>query len=245
MSASLEPITADAPHRVGRPVMLQGWYDLASLHWRFDPAEVQRLLPEGYRVDTFDDAAWVGLIPFHMRRIRVPGLPAFGPLSTFPETNIRTYIVDPGGRRGVWFCSLDVTRLLPALVARTTYRLPYCWAAMTIEHEGGVWRYVSRRRWPRGDAASVVRIRVGAPVAAADISELEHFLTARWALGTRFGRSLMWARVEHPAWPIHRAEVLEWDETLVRAAGLTPPTTAPVALWSPGVEVSIERPRRV
>ena len=50
-----------------------------------------------------------------MRRIRIPGLPPFGPLSTFPETNIRTYIVDPNGRRGVWFFSLDITRLLPAI----------------------------------------------------------------------------------------------------------------------------------
>jgi hypothetical protein len=89
--------------------MLQGWHDLASVHWRYDPTVVQSLLPAGFRVDTFDDAAWVGLIPFHMRRIRLPGLPSFGPLSTFPETNIRTYIVDAAGRRGVWFASLDVT----------------------------------------------------------------------------------------------------------------------------------------
>lgn len=241
----LETITAAAPHHVRRPVMLQGWYDLASLHWRYEPDEVQRLLPDGYRVDVFDDAAWVGLIPFHMRRIRIPRLPALGPLSTFPETNIRTYIVDPEGRRGVWFCSLDITRLLPTLVARVSYRLPYCWATMRIGTEGDVWSYTSRRRWPRGTATSSVQVRVGAEVGAADITELEHFLTARWALGTRFGRQLMWAKVEHPPWPIHRAEVLDWDETLMRAAGLTPPTEAPVALWSPGVEVRIERPRRI
>jgi uncharacterized protein YqjF (DUF2071 family) len=70
----LERITAAAPHDVAHPVMLQGWYDLTALHWRFEPAEVQALLPPGFVVDTFDGSAWVGLIPFHMRRIRVPGL---------------------------------------------------------------------------------------------------------------------------------------------------------------------------
>ena len=129
--------------------MLQGWHDLASVHWRYDPAVVQALLPDGFTVDTFDGAAWVGLIPFHMRRIRVPHTPALGPLSTFPETNVRTYLLDPEGRPGVWFCSLDITRLLPALVARVSYRLPYCWAQMSIERDRDIITYTSRRRWPR------------------------------------------------------------------------------------------------
>jgi uncharacterized protein YqjF (DUF2071 family) len=128
-----EPITAECPRPVARPVMLQGWHDLASIHWRFDPADVQALLPSGFRADTFDGSAWVGVLPFHMRRIRVPGGPALGAWSTFPETNVRTYLVDPAGRRGVWFCSLDITRLVPALVARATYNHPYCWASMSIE----------------------------------------------------------------------------------------------------------------
>lgn len=244
-----EPITANAPHDIAHPIMLQGWFDLAALHWPYPPAEVQALLPDGFTVDTFDDSAWVGLIPFQMRRIRVPGLPALGPLSSFPETNIRTYIVDPAGRRGVWFCSLDITRLLPAIVARASYRLPYCWADMTIASDragdGATWRYESRRRWPRGEAASRVEVRVGARLVGDQLTELDHFLTARWALGTTFGSRLMWAKVAHPPWPIHGADVLECDESLLRAAGLGPPRAAPIARWSPGVEVRIDRPRTV
>lgn len=240
-----EAVLPANPRRVERPVMLQGWHDLGSIHWRYDPAVVQRLLPDGVRVDTFDGSAWVGLLPFHMRRIRVPGLPAFGPLSTFPETNIRTYLVDPAGRRGVWFCSLDITRLLPALVARATYRLPYCWSAMSIEQTGDEWAYTSRRRWPRGEASSRVRFRVGDAVPVDEIGDLDHFLTARWALGTRFGRRLMWAEVDHEPWVVHRAEVLEVDETLLAAAGLPAPEGDPVVLWSPGVDVRIGRPRTV
>ena len=240
-----EPILATNPRPVKSPVMLQGWHDLASVHWRYDPEVVQALLPDGFRVDTFDGSAWVGLLPFHMRRIRIPGLPAFGPLSTFPETNIRTYLVDPQGRRGVWFCSLDITRLIPALVARVSYRLPYCWAKMSIETEGDVWTYTGRRRWPAGEAASHVKIRVGPQVPALEITELDHFITARWALGTQFGRRLMWADVDHEPWIVHRAELLEVDETLLAAAGLPAPEGDPVVLWSPGVTVRIGRPRSV
>ncbi|MCB0962540.1 MAG: DUF2071 domain-containing protein, partial [Acidimicrobiales bacterium] len=70
------------------------------------------------------------------------------------------------------------------------------------------------------------------------------FLSARWALGTRFGRRLMWADVDHPPWPLHRAEVLDWDETLIAAAGLPAPEGEPHVLWSPGVEVRIALPHR-
>jgi uncharacterized protein len=244
-----EPVTAESPHCVKRPVMLQGWYDLAALHWAYEPHLVQRLLPPGFTVDTFDGSAWVGLIAFHMRRIRIPGLPAFGYLSTFPETNLRTYITDPTGRRGVWFFSLDVNRLIPAVVARVSYRLPYCWGHMSIDHDrrsgDHLHSYKSVRRWPRGIADSTVAVRIGRELAESEVTELDHFLSARWALGTRFGRHLMWAKVDHPRWPLHEAEATQWSESLSLAAGLPAPVGEPLTRWSPGVEVSIERPRRV
>ncbi|MEO6627268.1 MAG: DUF2071 domain-containing protein, partial [Aquihabitans sp.] len=118
-----EPVELACPREVRRPVMLQGWHDLASVHWPFDPEVVQRILPPGLSVDVCAGKAWVGLIPFHMRRIRVPGLPPLGRWSSFPETNVRTYVVAPDGRRAVWFCSLDVTRFAPAVVARVAYGL--------------------------------------------------------------------------------------------------------------------------
>lgn len=251
-----EDITAGCIRPVRRAVMLQGWNDLGSIHWRYDPEVVQALLPDGFRVDTFDGSAWVGVLPFHMRRVRFPHLPAFGPLSTFPETNVRTYLVDPAGRRAVWFCSLDITRLITALVARASYRLPYCWAKMSIDRSGGnepgavvrpgdTVAYRSRRRWPEAVADTDIAMRIGEAIAPDEVSDLEHFLSARWALGTTFGRQLMWADVDHPPWPLHRAELLHCDQTLITAAGLPVPEGEPYVLWSPGVDVRIALPARV
>lgn len=242
---SAELITAAPSRPVRYPVMLQGWHDLASVHWPYDPVVVQPLLPAGYEIDTHDGAAWVGLIPYRMHRVRLPHLPPLGPLSTFPETNIRTYIVGPDGRRGVWFASLDVTRLLPALVARATYRLPYCWSGMSIRRSGSEIEYSSRRRWPGPGPSSHLRLRIGAPIPPAEVSELDHFLTARWALGSTIGPQLLWAEIDHEPWPLHRAEVISISETLSAAAGLPPPSGDAHALWTPGVEVRIGRPRRV
>ena len=38
-----EAVTAETSHHIGRPVMIQGWYDLAALHWRYEPRVVQAL----------------------------------------------------------------------------------------------------------------------------------------------------------------------------------------------------------
>ena len=244
-----EAVSPDSPRRVVRPVMLQGWRDLTALHWRSEAADVQAQLPEGFVVDTFDNCAWIGVIAFEMQRVRVPGIPALGSMSTFPETNVRTYIIDPRGRRGVWFLSLDVPRLVPALLARATYGLPYSWSAMTIDRdgdgEGATRRYTSRRRFPPADASSSVAVRVGRPLEESGVSALDHFLTARWAFGSTFGRRLLWAELDHSRWPLHAAEVIDYDETIVCATGLAPPVGHPIARWSPGVEVRISRPRRV
>ena len=243
----VHPPGAVCPTPVRRAVMEQSWLDLASVHWRYDPAVVQSLLPPGFTVDTFDGSAWVGLIPFRMVDVRAPHLPTMGRLSQFLETNVRTYICDAAGRHAVWFFSLDVDRLIPAVVARLTYRLPYCWAQMSMERIDDVITYRSVRRWPRSSAgaSSALSIRVGEAMAPNEVDPLRVFLTARWSLGTTFGGRLMWARVDHDPWSIHVADVLSADETMFAAAGLPTPTGESVALWSPGVHVRIGMPRRV
>lgn len=119
------PLPSMTPDVVHHPVMVQRWTDVVFLHWRYDPCEVQRLLPPGVVVDEYEGSAWVALVPFRMEGLGFPGLAPLPIVGTFPEVNVRTY-VRAGGRRGVWFFSLDVDRLLPALVARGAYHLPYC-----------------------------------------------------------------------------------------------------------------------
>ena len=72
--------------------------------------------------------------------------------------------------------------------------------------------------------------------------ELSLFLTARWGLYSRFhGGRTAWAPVDHPAWALHRATLLDLDDDLVEVAGL-PVEGEPHVLWSPGVDVRIGRP---
>jgi uncharacterized protein YqjF (DUF2071 family) len=224
--------------------MVHWWDELTFLHWRYPAPQVQRLLPKGLEVETIDGTAWVGLVPFFLR-VGLPHLPSVPWLSRFPETNVRTYVRSGDGQRGIWFFSLDAARLGAVIAARATYRIPYFWARMRIERSGSTIRYESRRRWPgpRG-ARSAAVVEIDEPYAAADLTELDHFLTARWALYSAPWTGLHIARAAHEPWPLHRARATHVDDDLVRAAGLAEPAGSPLVHFSPSVEVRIGWPHR-
>jgi len=238
---TVDPTVCPAPVR--RPVMTQEWRDLASVHFPYPPDVVARVLPPGLEVDTFADRAWVGILPFSMRRIAAPGLPPVPWLGSFAEVNVRTYVVRDGVP-GVWFCSLDVDRLLPAVVARLTYRIPYCWGRTTHVRTGDRLETRVDRRWPGGDAARArLEVRMGAPLS--EPSDLDVVLSARWGLFSTAPRHrLRYAPVDHPPWPLRAATLERCDETLIRAAGFPDPTGEPHVLASDGVPVRIGLPRR-
>ena len=243
---TIPAVSAEPTEPVRRAVMVQRWADLVYLHWRYDPAVVQALLPDGLEVDVADGSAWVGLIPFRMEGLGLPHLAPLPLVGTFPEVNVRTYVIR-NGRRAVWFFSLDVDRLLPVAAARAGFHLPYCLARASHARAGDVITTSVHRRWPRpprdtGDTA--IAVRDLGPDAADD--PLDRFLTARWGLfaTTRRGR-FRYAPVDHPAWPLRHAEVLHLDDRLVAAAGLPQPEGEPRVRWSPGVDVRIGRPTRV
>jgi len=218
--------------------MFHRWTAVTFLHWPCRPTIVQQLLPPGLEVQTVDGQAWVGLLPFRMEDVRLPGLPAARWLSSFPETNVRTYVRGPDGQPGIWFFSLDAARLPAVLGARVTYRLPYFWAAMSVDRDGGRVRYRSRRRWPTSSARLTAVVEVGAPYRVEELGPLDHFLTARYVLYTLVAGRLAYARAEHPPWPLARARVLELDENLVEAATL-PTQGGPLVHFSRGVSVRI------
>lgn len=268
-SPAVEPVTERPPREVTRALLRQSWRDVAFVHWAVEPAAVARLLPPGTVPDVVDGATYVGLVPFRMSRtalLRTPRIPYLG---DFPETNVRLYCVDDHGRRGVVFRSLDASRLVPVLLGRWAFGLPYAWSAMRVTRDGDAVEYRCRRRWPRprdrdGSAptparphdrepdrrgqdrsasrgAGVVRIEVGAPISQP--SPLEHFLTARWGLCERHLGRTRYLPNAHQPWPLHRARLLACDTAPLTAAGIPVDDAEPVSvLFSPGVEARFGRP---
>ena len=237
----LDDLSLTAPTRIRRGVMAQRWDDLAFVSWPYPPAAVQRRLPDGLEADTFDGSAWLSIVPFRLS-IRLPGTPFVPWASRFPEVNVRTYVRGPDGRRGIWFLSLDATRLGAVALARRSYRLPYMWADARIVGRRHLRRYAGRRRWPEPGPSWDLEVDVGAPLD--EVDDLSRFLTARWRLYSPRplelpARTIRFVAtdVDHPPWPLHSARLVEGRESLIAAAGLDGPTAGPVVACSPGVSV--------
>ena len=221
---------------VDTPVVQQGWKSMTFLHWAFDPGDVQRLVPEPFEVDTWDGAAWVSITPFLMTDFRLASLPAIGRLSTFPETNVRTYVRGPDGRDGLWFLSLEADSLPTVVGASTAYGVPYQWADMSVDDARGTVRYRSRRRAGR-PVGHDITVEVGAPID--DVPELDHWLTGRWRAWTRVGDRPASVPVQHQPWRLCDATVVALEESLLDAAGLPQPDDPPRVQFSPGVDVGL------
>ena len=227
----------EGPEPVRFPVMFQGWHRISFLHWPCDAGRLQARLPAGLTVDAFEKVAWIGLTPFHLTGLRPPFLPALPGLSNFPEMNLRTYVRGPAGP-GIWFFSLDAASLLAVLGARLSYGLPYHWATMQVTSAGRHVHYASAR----AGAAAAITVEVGEPLP--DPDELIRFLTERYRLYTRLLGQLAMAPVEHEPWPLHRARLVNLNETLRRAVGIPDGDRPALVHWSPGVRVRVGLPRR-
>ena len=228
----------DPEEDVDNPASRQRWHAMTFLHWRYDVDDLQRLLPSRLEVDTYDGAGWVSITPFLMKDFRLGPLPAVPGLSTFPETNVRTYVRGPAGRDGLWFFSLEADSAPTVLGASSLYGVPYQFADMTVE-EGDLVTYRSKRREKR-EIGHDIRVRPKAACPAP--SEFDHWLTGRWRAYSTVAGRLTRVPVQHQPWPLWEAELLHLEETLLAAAGLPDPTEEPLVQYSPGVDVRVGVP---
>lgn len=236
--------------RPGSPaVMYQRWEELLFLHWTIEPERVQRDLPAGLRVDTFDGAAWIGVVPFQMRQVRPRLLPAVPWFSNFPELNLRTYVVDAQGRPGVWFYSLDTPQPVANWIAQRVFHLNYRMARFAIERSGEMLRYQAQLRRAEGwdEPQQYDWKRQGAPFEA-EPGSLEFFLVERYRLFSydwQRGR-LFSGQVHHAPYPLQAAAQVDYTQRLFRLSGLEEPDAAPASvLCSAGVDVSVHPLGRV
>jgi uncharacterized protein len=220
------------------PVMFQRWLHLLFLHWSLSPEVVQKTLPQGLQVDTFEGKAWIGIVPFFMRGVRPAGLPAFPGISNFLELNLRTYVRDLSGRPGIWFYSLDANQPLAVCFARAAFGLPYEFATMvaTISDRG-----IDYRSQRAGQNRSLrYRYRASRKLGEAGLGTLDFFLVERYRLFAHRRGDLFTGRVHHSPYQLSEASVAEADPALFAMDGFeTPAAPSAHALYSERVDVSI------
>ena len=229
-SASAEPVAVEPDSGVRVPLLRQAWRTVTFVHWRYPVSPLQALLPSGLTVEEYDGSAWLTLTPLQMRDVRLAGTPPVPGLSTFAETNLRTYVRGPGGAAAVWFFSLDAASTWIAVGARLALGAPYFRADLDIEAGDGI-RYTGVRA-ARTPAAYRLHVRAGPPIEPAG---LDVWLTHRWRAYTRHAGYLLEIPVRHEPWPLRSATVTMLEESLTAAAGLPAPGDVALAHYSAGV----------
>lgn len=218
-------------------VMVQRWHDLLFAHWRCTMTDLRPLIPAPLEIETFDGTPWIGVIPFYMSGVRMRATPPVPTANQFEELNVRTYVT-LDGRPGVWFFSLDAANRLAVAIARTFWHLPYHHARMTLAVGDGELRHASERRANGALFRGTCRPH-GEPRPATP-GTLEHFLAERYLLYAqkRDGR-LRRGQVHHAPYPLQSAELADWDESLLAAAGIERPAGAPLVHFASGVDVEV------
>jgi len=228
------------PIPASKCMMYQRWHDLLFAHWPVDAKVLLPFIPPPLRLDTFENQAWIGVVPFWMSGIRGRGFPVLPYVSRFAEINVRTYVTD-GKKAGVWFLSLDAANLLAVKVARKYFCLPYYHARMKSQWQEDRMEYISHRIHPNapsaefdGDYQPIDTAENAAP------GSLEYWLTERYCLYTndRAGRVCR-AEIHHAPWQLQRAKAEIRMNTMTEAAGISLPQTAPLLHFSKFQEVAV------
>ena len=223
--------------------MTQTWYKLLFAHWPVSSAVLRPLIPDSFEIDTFDGQAWLGVVPFGMRDIRLRLLPPIPFTHTFLELNVRTYVIRDG-KPGVFFFSLDAANLPAVWTARLWFNLPYFYARMSLtpgSTPDAQLHYRSERNHRNAPAASFeAHYGPTSPVFTATPQSLEYWLTERYCLYTtdRQGRPYR-GEIHHLPWPLQNAEAEFQMNSLAYAHGIALPRTAPLLHYVEAIKVLV------
>jgi uncharacterized protein len=111
---------------------------------------------------------------------------------------------------------------------------------MRMQERADALTYTTRRR--RSGVTSRITVRLGGAVKA---EPLDDFLTARWGLHSLWYGATAYVPISHQPWALRSAELIDFDDGLIEAAGLPSPIGAPRVLHSDGVEVRLGAPTRL
>ena len=227
----------------GTPVMHQTWQNLLFMNWSFPQDEIRSLIPAELDLDTFDDKAWVSVTPFTVSNLRLHALPPIPGLTTFHELNVRTY-VHHNGVPGIWFFSLDASKLIPAMAARALFMLPYHDADVTFQESSGEFSFELARS---GSPAAHFRAawHSGVRLRDPDVDSLAFFLVERYCYFALRESTLYITRIYHHPWILDEAVVSSHTSTMIGALGIAEPGTRPLAHFSREQNVDIWAPTPV
>lgn len=178
-------------------VIAQHWSHIAFLHYEVDVDHLASLLPVQLMPDTFENKAYVSIVPFHMSGVRFPFCPKL-PFSALWELNLRTYVTYKG-QPGIYFFTLDSTHRLGNFIARNFFALPYRYQKMHAKIE-------SQKYIFQADNSLRLSFDIGDELQK---SALDNWLVERYHLFTIKNEKVLRGTVMHSPWQLRQMKNLK------------------------------------
>lgn len=176
----------------------QEWNNAIFLHWQVELSELKKFVPKELEIDLFEGKPWVSLVAFAMEKMRPKNLPAFPPISDFDEINIRTY-VKFNNKTGVYFLSIEGGKLASCKIAKGISELPYRFSK--IKREDRIYQSTNK------EFNDQLNIEFELKKNKTQKTELDKWLTERYALFQDTERSINEFEIHHLEWPINEIDL--------------------------------------
>ncbi|TRZ41620.1 YqjF family protein [Robertkochia solimangrovi] len=176
----------------------QEWNNAIFLHWQVEISALKKFVPNDLEIDLFEGKPWVSIVAFSMENIRPKNLPAFSPISNFDEINIRTY-VKANGKTGVYFLSIEGGKKLSCKVAKGISELPYRYSRM----QRTPYTYLSSNP----EYKDQLKINHDTGMATSNKSDLDKWLTERYALFQDTEKYINEFEIHHIEWPLQQIQI--------------------------------------
>lgn len=189
------------------------WRFLAMMNYEIDPMLLLPHVPNGTELDDWNGRTFVSMVGFLFLDTKVLGVPI--PFHRdFEEVNLRFYVRRQEGkelRRGVVFIKEIVPKIAIATTARLTFNENYVAMPMRhrVDHDGELLRAggTVRYEWEHGNRWNMMTVTTRGEAALPKPGSQEEFITEHyWGYTAQRDGGTMEYRVEHPQWPVWRAE---------------------------------------
>ena len=189
--------------RASTPFLTAEWNNVVMLNYEVEAGLLERFVPAGTVLDTFDGRNYLSLVGFEFNHTRIGGI-AIPFHQSFEEVNVRFY-VRRGGRRGVVFIRELVPKRAVAIVARLAFQENYSCVPMSHCVQASAVEY----SWGSGADRCSMRIETdGGAASLPSEGSLPWFITEHyWGYsGQRDGGCLEY-EVRHPRWSVQYTRV--------------------------------------
>ena len=163
---------------------------------------------------------------------------------SFFEINLRTYVRDEEGRRGVWFYSLDAADFVSVVAARLLYGLSYNLSEIKSRQSGQQVSFDLNRILFGGKSRSHIQASITDQEIPREKGSLDEFLLERYRFwASRNHKKSTTAAVKHKPYEPKKVEAAQYRGNLFGSAGLGEPNSEPVlSHYSEGFPVEASAP---